>query len=192
MISYTELKKGMIIIWNNEPYEIVDVAFMRMQQRKATVTTKMKQLKTGKVVDRTWQASDHIEEAEYSRKEFTFLYANRGEYWFQEPGNPKDRFSISEELVGEAGKYLKANMPVNILTISDEPIKVTIPVKVDLMVTEAPPATKGNTAQGGDKLVTVEGGAKVTVPLFINEGDVIKVNTETNTYVERMSTAKAI
>ncbi len=192
MISYTELKKGMIIIWNNEPYEIVDVEFMRMQQRKATVTTRMKQLKSGKVVERTWQASDNIEEADYSRKEFTFLYANRGEYWFQEPGNPKVRFSLSENLVGDAGKYLKANTPVIIMTISEEPINVMLPVKIDLTVTEAPPALKGNTAQGGDKLVTVEGGAKVTVPLFINEGDMIKVNTETNTYVERVSTAKNI
>lgn len=186
MISYTELKKGMIILWNNEPYEIMDVEFMRMQQRKATVTTKMKQLKSGKVVERTWQASDNIEEADYAKKDFIFLYSHRGEYWFQEPGDPKNRFMIEESLIGDAGKYLKANAVITVMTISDEPIKVMLPVKMDFTVTEAPPAVKGNTAQGGDKLVTVEGGAKVTVPLFINQGDVIKINTETGLYVERV------
>jgi len=186
MISYTELKKGMIILWNKEPYEIVDVAFMRMQQRKATVTTRMKQLKSGKVVERTWQASDEIEEADYAKKEYTFLYTHRGEYWFQEPGNPKNRFMLPEALIGESGKYLKPNTSVTVMTISDEPINIMLPVKMDFVVTEAPPAVKGNTAQGGDKLVIVEGGAKVTVPLFIGEGDVIKINTETGLYVERV------
>lgn len=186
MISYTELKKGMIILWNNEPYEILDVEFMRMQQRKATVTTRMRQLKSGKVVERTWQASDEIEEADYARKEYTFLYVHRAEYWFQEPGDPKSRFMLPEDIIGDAGKYLKPNTGVTVMTISGDPIKVILPVKMDFTVTEAPPAVKGNTAQGGDKLVMIEGGAKVTVPLFIGEGDIIRVNTETGLYVERV------
>lgn len=186
MISYTELKKGMIILWNNDPYEVIDVSFMRMQQRKAVVTSRLKNLKSGKVVERTWQASDEIESPEYSRKEETFLYGHKGEYWFQEPGNPKNRFMLSGDLLGESAKYLKPNTNVSVFTIEGDPIKIDLPIKMDFEVTEAPPAVKGNTAQGGDKVITIEGGSKVTVPLFINQGDVIKINTETGLYVERV------
>ncbi|MDD5098769.1 MAG: elongation factor P [Candidatus Colwellbacteria bacterium] len=190
MISYTELKKGMIILWNNEAYEVVDIAFVRMQQRKAVVQSKIKQLKTGKVVDKTWQASDNIEEPDFEKKDILFLYTNKGEYWFQIPGDPKSRFMVSEDVIGSAAKYLKPNTTVNAFMLEGNPIKINLPVKMDFEVTEAPPALKGNTAQGGDKSATIETGAKVTVPLFINEGDIIRINTETGSYYERVEKSK--
>ncbi|MDD4931708.1 MAG: elongation factor P [Candidatus Colwellbacteria bacterium] len=190
MISYTELKKGMMILWNNEVYEVTDIAFVRMQQRKAVVQSKIKQLKTGKVIDKTWQASDAIEEPDFEKRDISFLYSNKGEYWFQIPGDPKSRFMVSMDIIGDAAKYLKPNTEVRAFMLDGFPIKIDLPVKMDFKVTEAPPAVKGNTAQGGDKVVMIETGAKVTAPLFINEGDIIRINTETGAYYERVEKSK--
>jgi elongation factor P len=190
MISYTNLKKSMIIRFNREIFEVIDVSFMRMQQRKAVVTTRLKNLVSGKVVERTWQASDAIEEVDIERMEAVFLYNHRGEYWFQEKGNPKNRFMISEEVLGSSGQFLKPQTEVIAFMLEMKPIKIQIPIKMELEVLEAPPSIKGNTAQGGAKMVTLQGGAKINVPLFINQGDIIRVNTETGEYVERVEKTK--
>lgn len=190
MISYTDLKKGLIIRFNHEVFEVIDVAFMRMQQRKAVVTTKLKNLISGKVVDRTWQASDAIEEAEIDRLEAAFLYSHRGEFWFQGKGDPKNRFMISEDILGTPGQFLKPQTEVTAFILDGKPIKVQMPIKMELEVLEAPPSIKGNTAQGGNKMVTLQGGAKISVPLFINQGDIVRVNTETGQYVERVEKTK--
>jgi len=115
------------------------------------------------------------------------LYRNRGEAWFAEADNPKTRFNIDESVVGASLSYLKEKTEVEALQFGDEVIGVKTPIKMDLTVTEAAPAVKGNTVQGATKLVTLETGATVAVPLFINEGDVIRVNTETGQYTERVS-----
>lgn len=168
------------------PYEVVETHFLRMQQRKAVVQTKIRNLITGKLLDRNFQASDNFEEADITKQNAMFIYESKGEYWFHEEGNPKNRFSLKEELVGDQGKFLKPNTKVQTMIFNDKVIKVEIPVKMDFKVIEAPPSIKGNTAQGGTKSVTVEGGAKVNVPLFINEGETIRINTQTGDYVERV------
>ena len=168
------------------PYEVLDSHFLRMQQRKAVVQTKIKNLITGKIVDRNFQPSDNFEEAEIEKKPAMFIYTNRGEYWFHEEGNPKNRFMLMQELLGDAAQFLKPNTPVETMVFEGKVITVKLPVKADFKVIEAPPAIKGNTAQGGSKVVTLEGGAKLSVPLFVNEGDMVKVNTATGEYVERV------
>lgn len=185
MLSYTDLTKGTLFILDGAPYEVLETHFLRMQQRKAVVQTKIRNLMTGKILDRNYQASDTFKEAEIERKPAIFIYESRGEYWFNEEGNPKNRFSLGAELVGERGKFLKPNTKVTTTLFNDKVIKVEIPIKMEFKVVEAPPAIRGNTAQGGTKQVTLEGGAKVNVPLFINEGDMIRVNTETGEYTER-------
>lgn len=185
MLSYTELKKGTFFVWNGEPYEVLESGFLRMQQRKAVMQTKIRNLVNGKIIDRNWQASDQFEEAEIERKNVVFIYSHRGEYWFTEENNPKERFSLSEAEIGDAGRFLKKDTPLSALLFKGKVIKIVPPVKVDLKVTEAPPSVKGNTAQGGTKQITLESGASITVPLFINEGDIVRVNTETGEYVER-------
>ncbi|KKW11570.1 MAG: Elongation factor P [Candidatus Jorgensenbacteria bacterium GW2011_GWB1_49_9] len=185
MLSYNELTKGTLFILEGAPYEVLEMNFLRMQQRKATVNTKIRNLITGKVLDRNWQGSDSFEEAEIERKNSKFLYANRGEYWFCDEKNAADRFSLSEEVIGDPAKFLKPNTPVIATIFKDKVIKVTMPIKMDFKVIEAPPSIKGNTAQGGNKVITLEGGATINAPLFINEGDMVKVNTETGEYVER-------
>lgn len=168
------------------PYEVLETHFLRMQQRKAVVQTKIRNLITGKILDRNFQASDFFEEAEIERKSAMFIYESKGEYWFHEEGNPRNRFALDTELLGDQGRFLKPNTKVMTMVFDDKVIKVDIPIKMEFKVVEAPPAIRGNTAQGGTKQVTIEGGAKVNVPLFINEGETIRINTQTGEYVERV------
>lgn len=186
MISYTDLKKGIVFVLDGEPYEVVEASFLRMQQRKAVVNTKIRNLVSGKLLDRNWQASDEFEEVEVEKKNANFIYANRGEYWFTDPENPRNRFSLTEEVLGDSARFLKPNTKVMTWMFRDKVIKVELPIKMEFEVTEAPPAIKGNTAQGGNKVVTIETGAKVATPLFVNTGDIIRINTQTGDYTERV------
>ena len=186
MLAYTDLTKGILFIMDGAPYEVIETHFLRMQQRKAVVQTKIRNLVTGKLLDRNFQASDSFEEAEVDRGSAIFIYASRGEYWFHKEGDSKSRFSLGAELMGDRGKFLKPNTKIATFTFKDKVIKIEIPIKMDFKVTEAPPSIRGNTAQGGTKAVVIEGGATVSAPLFVNEGDMIRVNTETGEYVERV------
>lgn len=170
---------------DGQPWEVLESGFLRMQQRKAVMQTKLRNLISGKIVDRNFQASDNFEEAEVERSKAVFIYVNRGEHWFYEQGNPKSRFSLSAEAIGKKAQFLKPNTEVGTVLFDGKIISVSLPIKMDFRVVEAPPAIRGNTAQGGTKQVIIEGGAKVNVPLFINEGDTIRINTETGDYVER-------
>jgi elongation factor P len=185
MLAYTELTKGVLFIYEGAPYEVIEANFLRMQQRKAVVQTKIRNLITGKILDRNWQASDSFEEAEIERKNAVFIYVSKGEYWFHDANDKAKRFSLPEDAIGEPAKFLVPNTPVVTIVWNEKVISVLVPIKMTLEVTEAPPATKGNTAQGGNKVVTVQGGATVTTPLFIDTGDKIVVNTTTGQYVER-------
>jgi len=185
-LAYTDLTKGILFVMDGAPYEVLESHFLRMQQRKAVVQTRIKNLITGKILDRNFQPSDSFDEAEIERKQATFIYQNRGEYWFHEEGNPKARFSLPGELVGEQGQFLKPETKVATMVFDGKVIKLDIPIKMEFKVIEAPPAIRGNTAQGGTKQVTIEGGAKINAPLFINEGEMIRINTQTGEYVERV------
>ncbi|MEK7608426.1 MAG: elongation factor P [Patescibacteria group bacterium] len=186
MLAYTDLKKGTLFVLDGDPYEVIESHFLRMQQRKAVVQTKIQNLITGKILDRNWQASDNFEEAEVEKKKAIFIYSHRGECWFTEEGNPKNRFPLTADSIGEQARFLKPNTPVGTTVFNEKVIKIELPVKMDFVVTEAPPSIKGNTAQGGNKTVTLEGGVTILAPLFINTGDVVRVNTETGEYAERI------
>lgn len=186
MLSYSELRKGVIFVYESQPYEVVESGFLRMQQRKAVMQTKMRNLINGKVIDRNFTASDSFEEADVDRRNYTFLYQSKGQYWFADPKNPKDRFMLEVDVVGEQAKFAKDNTEVEARTYNDKVISVKFPIKMDLVVKEVPPAIKGATAQGGNKMATLETGAQINVPMFIEAGEVIRVNTETGEYVERV------
>ncbi len=185
-LAYTDLTKGVLFIMDGSPYEVIETHFLRMQQRKAVVQTRIRNLITGKLLDRNFQASDSFEEAEIERKHAIFIYESKGQYWFHEENNPKARFALEVDVVGDQGKFLKPNTRVQTMVFKEKVIQVEIPVKMEFKVVEAPPSLKGNTAQGGNKVATIEGGAKISVPLFVNEGDMIRVNTQTGDYVERV------
>lgn len=189
MLSYTELTPGTQFILDGEPYEVLDYQFVRMQQRKPSVQTKIRNLISGKVVAKTFQPSDTVKEADIEREQIKFIYAHRGEYFFQKPDDPKNRFNLSEDLLGESAKYLKPNLEVTAYKFNDKIINIKLPVKIDYTVKEAPPGNKGDTAQGGTKSVMLENGLNINVPLFIESGDVIRVNSETGQYTERISKA---
>jgi elongation factor P len=185
-LAYTDLTKGVLFIMDGAPYEVLETHFLRMQQRKAVVQTRIRNLITGKLLDRNFQASDSFEEADIEKKLAIFIYLSKGEYWFHTENNPKDRFALQVDVVGEQGQFLKPNTRVQTMIFEEKVIQIEIPVKMDFLVVEAPPSVKGNTAQGGNKVVTIEGGARIAAPLFVNEGDTIRVNTQTATYVERV------
>lgn len=171
---------------DGEPYEVISAWVFRKQQRKPVNQAKLRNLRTGSMMEHTFHVSDKAEEAEVETRPGKFIYHRNGEWFFHESNNPSKRFTLSDDIIGDSGKYLKENTDVDMKWFDGEPIQVKIPIKIDLKVTEAPPNTRGNTAQGGDKLVTTETGATITVPMFIEAGDVIRINTESGEYVERV------
>ncbi len=186
MLAYNEVLPKKIVLVNGEPFEVVSAWVFRKQQRKPVNQTKLRNLKTGSTIEMTFHVSDKVEEAEIESHPAKFIYNRNGEWFFHELDNPSKRFTLSEEMIGESGKYLTGNTEVEIRWFDEKPIQVHIPIKMDLKVKEAPPNVRGNTAQGGDKVVVLETGATITVPMFIESGDVIRVNTQTGEYVERV------
>ena len=172
LLEYNEIRERKYIIYDNEPYEVLTSHVFRKQQRKPVNATKLKNLITGSVKEISFHVSEKVEEAEIDSKEIKFLYNNRGEYWFCEPQDPSKRFSIKEEVVGPAGKFLKANTVLSLLTFRERHVGLKLPIKVELKVVEAPPAVKGDTAKGGTKQVKLETGATINAPLFINEATI--------------------
>lgn len=185
-LNYNEITPKKYIVIDDEPYEVLSSHVFRKQQRKPVNQTKLRGLKSGRVVERTFHQSETADEAELERRDIKYLYSNRGEHWFSQKDNPRERFTIPEQVVGSQDQYLKENEMVEALVFGEEIIGIKTPIKVELKVVEAPPGVKGNTAQGGVKQVTLESGAVVSVPLFINEGDIVRINTETGQYTERV------
>jgi elongation factor P len=186
MLEYSEIVERKYIVLDGAPYEVISSHVFRKQQRKPVNATKLKNLITGKVTEYSFHVSDKVEEAEIEKKEVKYLYSNKGEYWCCEVNDPSKRFSIGEDMIGPAGKFLKANSLITLLSFNEQIIGVKMPIKVDLKVTEAHDAVKGNTSSGATKEVKLETGATVYVPMFIKEGEVIRINTETGDYVERV------
>lgn len=187
MLEYNEILPHKFIVLDGAPYEVLDAHVFRKQQRKPVNHTKLKNLLTGKVTERAFQSSDKVYQADITPKPIKYLYSAKGEYWFCEEQDPSKRFSLKADMVGDQGKFLKGNAIVESLIFDEEVIGLKLPIKVVLEVKEAPPAIKGNTAQGGNKQITLETGAVINAPLFINVGDKIRINTETGDYVERVT-----
>lgn len=187
ILSYNEILKGCVINYNNEPYEVLSAHIFRMQQRKPVNQTKLRQLVGGKVVEISFHQNEVVTEADVNVMQANYLYTNRGESWFAEKDNAKNRFSFPEDSVHDKVQWLVPNTPVEVLTYEEKPMTIKIPVKVELEVKDAPPAVKGNTVSGGTKLVELVTGAKVNVPLFINTGDIIRINTDSGEYTERVT-----
>lgn len=186
MLSYNEITPKKVIEVDGEPYLVLESHVFRKQQRKPVNQTKLRNLISGKVVPMTFHVSENAKEADMGTRPIKYLYNNRGEWWFCAADDPKDRFTLTEEQVGDSGKYLKENTEVEAITFKEDVIGIRVPAKMDLKVVDAPPSIKGNTATGGTKPVTVETGAVVNAPLFIDIGDVIRVNTENGNYTERV------
>lgn len=186
MLDYSEVKERKYIIYENEPWEVVSSHVFRKQQRKPVNAVKLRNLITGRITEVSFHVSDKVEEADIDKKEVKYLYTNKGEYWFCESTDPSKRFQLSEDLIGSPAKFLKPNIIVDAMLFDEKIIGLKLPIKMELKVAEAHEATKGNTAQGATKAVVLETGAEIQVPMFIKEGDVVRVNTETGEYTDRV------
>lgn len=150
----------------------------------AVLRTKLKNLVTGAMIDKTFQGSDKVDEADISKSKAQYLYKEGELYNFMDTAT-YDQFSLSQDVIGNLTLWMIEGTEVTVSNFNSNPVNIELPVKVTLTVTEAPPGLKGDTASSGDKLVTLETGAKVTTPLFVETGDKIIVNTEMGTYVSR-------
>lgn len=190
MLDVNDLKSGALFIYNDDPCVILWSNHLKMQQRRPVMQTKFRNLRTGQVFEQNFQQGEVFEEADINRLRVAFVFAHRGQYTFQEKGNPKNRITFTKEQLGDAADFLVPNVEMDAIRFGEEILNIELPPKMDLKVTEAPPSIRGNTAQGGTKAVTLETGVVVQAPLFIEAGDVIRVNTALKAYVERVEKSK--
>lgn len=183
--SLNSIRVGSHILYNDEPYQVMTANFVRMQQRKPVMQTKMKNLITGKVVEYSFKPGDRLEEPDLEKRKADFLYKDPTGIHFMDT-TTFDQFSIDADVLGEKAMLLKEGTQVDVAYFNGNPITVQLPPKIDLKVTSAPPAIKGDTAGNATKQVELETGLSIATPLFIKEGDVIRINTETVSYVERV------
>lgn len=184
--SLNDIKQGMTIVYSNEPHIIVKANFVRMQQRKPVMQTKMKNLINNKVVEYNFKPGDRVEEAEIIKKKVNFLYRAGDEFVFMD-NIDYEQISFSAEQVGDKKNFLKEGSEVTLVVFNELPINLELPPKMDYKVTATTDAVKGDTSGRVLKEATIETGHAIGVPMFVKEGDIIKINTETGEYVERVT-----
>lgn len=185
MISTTDFKNGAKIELDGDPYTIVEFQHVKPGKGGAFVRTKLKNLKTGNLLERTFRSGEKFNAPDLLDREMQFLYAEGNEYHFMD-NNTYEQLFITAEQLGSAKDFLKENMVVRILFFQGKPLGIDLPLFVELKVVETDPGIRGDTATGGTKLAKLETGGTVKVPLYLEEGTVIKVDTRTGTYVERV------
>ncbi len=185
MYSTAEFKKGLKIEIDGTPYIIVDFQHVKPGKGGAFVRTKLKNLINGRVVDQTFRSGEKLEKPDLMEREMQYLYREGDRYCMMD-NETYEQIMLTEEQVGEARLYLIENLNVEVLFFNQAPLAVELPNFVELAVAQTEPGVKGDTAAGGTKPATLESGASVQVPLFINEGDRVKVDTRTGNYIERV------
>src|SRR5437016_8979421 len=186
-VSTAEFKKGLKIQHDGQPYTIVDFQHVKPGKGGAFVRTKLKHMRQGRVIDNTFRSGEKVELVDFEDKHMQFLYKD-DRFHFMDM-ETYDQVSLSEDEVGDAALYLKDNTEVEVLYIDGSPVSLELPNFIELAVARTDPGVRGDTAQGGTKPATLETGAVVQVPLFLNEGDIVKVDTRTGEYLGRVATA---
>ncbi len=184
-MTINDLKPGVVFEFEGQPWKVLKTTHVHMGRGSSVVQTKMKNILTGGVQERAMRPRDEVKPADIDTKPVLFLYSNRGEYWFCDPQNHADRFSFDEDFIGDIGKFLKPNSQVTANLFRNKIVSIEIPIKMGLKVVEAPPAVRGDTQGTPTKEVKLETGAYVQVPIFVKEGDVVIINTQSSEYVER-------
>ncbi|HLF86459.1 MAG TPA: elongation factor P [Nitrospiria bacterium] len=185
MISTNEIRNGAKIEVDGEPFIIVEFQHVKPGKGGAFVRTKLRSLKTGNVVDRTFRSGDKLEQPDIEEMEMQFLYSSEGQYFFMDTKSYEQIFILQEHL-GESKNFLKENMVAKIIFYEGKPLSVELSIFVELKIVKTDPGIRGDTATGGTKVAMVETGANVKVPLYLEEGAVIKVDTRSGEYVERV------
>ena len=186
MLNYFDLRKGVQFIIDGQPHEVLEFQQIIKAQDATVIRTKVKNLLTGKITDRTFHKGDSFEETESEKAQVKFIYAARGKYVFCWVGDHSKRFELTEEKIGAGAKFLVPNTILDGTVYEGNVISVTLPIKVQLKVKEAAPGVKGNRAQSGTKTAVLETGASIQVPLFVEAGDLIEINTESQEYTKRI------
>jgi elongation factor P len=184
MLSLSEIKIGKVIIANNEPYIVVKAEHHKMGRGGAVLKTKLKNLISGNALERTFQGNDKAEEADINRKKANYLYKDERDTYLMD-NESFEQFNVPLDQIGDQIRFLKDGIDVDVLYFNGQPVAIDLPIKMTFKVTSAPPGVKGNSAGNVQKQIELETGAVINAPMFINEGDLIKVNTETGEYVER-------
>ena len=184
MLNLNEIKIGKVIQVNNAPYVVAKTDHHKMGRGGAVLKVKLRNLIDGSVLDKTFQGNEKADEAQVEKKKANFMYSDGENANFMD-NDTYEQFTISLDAIGDKKKYLKDGTDVDVLYFEGSAVAVELPIKMEFKVTSAPPSVKGNTAGNVTKRVTLETGVEISAPLFINEGDVIKINTDTGEYVER-------
>jgi len=179
-----DFKKGMFIKFKDEPHQIVESQHVNPGKGSAFVRTRLKSIKTGRVSEFTYKSGEAVEELLVETREMQYLYKEGEAYLFMDNQN-YEQYAVPESLLGDFVKFLKPNDIYQIMIYEEQPIGVRLPKKIRLLVTEASDAARGDTVGGAMKMVIVETGATVAVPIFIKEGEIIAIDPESGTYVER-------
>jgi elongation factor P len=185
VVSTAEFKKGLRIMFDGQPYAIVDFQHVKPGKGGAFVRTKLKHMRLGKVIDNTFRSGEKVDLVDFDDKTMQFLYKD-DRYNFMDT-ETYEQVSLSADEVGDARDYLKENIEVQVLYIDGSPVTVELPNFVEITIARTDPGVRGDTAQGGTKPATLETGAVINVPLFLNEGDVVKVDTRTGDYLGRVA-----
>ncbi len=186
-VSTAEFKKGLKIVFDGQPYTIADFQHVKPGKGGAFVRTKLRHMKLGKVIDNTFRSGEKVELVDFEEKHMQYLYKD-DRYHFMDM-DTYDQVSLSEDEVGDAREFLKENTEVDVLYIDDSPVTLELPNFVELAIAKTDPGVRGDTAQGGNKSATLETGAVIQVPLFVNEGDIVKVDTRSGEYLSRVTAA---
>lgn len=186
MYTITDLKPGRAVNLDGEPYIVLASQFGRKSQSQANMQCKLKNLKTGAIIARNFQGSEKISPADVGYRHVQYLYAGQGTRCFMDL-ETYDQFELPDETVGDGTQYMIDGMEMDALMYEEKPIGIKMPVTVVLEVVETMPGVKGDTASGGGKPAKLNSGVTINVPLFVKEGEKIKVNTESGEYVERVS-----
>jgi len=186
MIDTGELRKGIIIEHDGALQRIIDYAHVKQGRGSAFVRLTMRNLRTGSTTQQTFQAGSKFPLVRLERQRVQYLYAEDERYNFMDVDS-FEQFSLDKETLDTALNYIKEQDTIDLLTYQGEPIDIEIPITVNLTVTQTDPGLRGDTATGGTKPATLETGVVVNVPLFINEGDTLKVDTRTGQYIERVT-----
>ena len=184
MISVNDLKTGLTLQLDNGLWSVVEFLHVKPGKGAAFVRSKLKNVETGQVVEKTFRAGEKVAKATLDRREMQYLYKEGKDYVMMD-NESYEQTQLTDAQIGDSIKYLKENMNVQVLMHDGKVIGVDIPAHVELEVVDTPPSEKGNTSQGGTKPATLETGAVVNVPFFVVNGDVIRVDTRTNEYLDR-------
>lgn len=184
MLTISEIKIGKIIRLDGSPFVVVKADHHKMGRGGAVLKVKLRNLISGSVLDKTFQGNEKAEEAETETKKANYLYKGENEIFFMD-NESYEQFSLPLSEIGEKIKFMKEGTDVNVFYFDERPVAIDLPIKIDLKVISAPPGVKGNSAGNVTKMVELETGVEIAAPMFINEGDIIRVNTDNGEYVER-------